>query len=288
MANTVNDTTPDGSRENQRVFYSPGTIRTYVVALQHMFNDITVRRYAEDFITVVKEIPVPLGYGIGEKEFYERTEDYQAEGGQRAYQTVPRMSMVLNGINYAQDRVESANEMRDMYAGFVTPDAVDVFRDMQPVPFDYQFDITVRTESMEDLQQILEQILPYFNPNRTIRVKEIPFLNYERPLTVTIDSSALNIPTELSGQDMRVLETTFSITIRGYMYRPVTSVAVLKKIYRYLAFQENQWVMIGDRRVVTLVAETEAEIPVDAINRQQRAGYWIYQVVDDTTGPEPT
>lgn len=281
MANLSYDTTSDGARENQRVFYSPGTLRQYIIGLLNMFNDITVRRYAKDYVTVVKEIVVPISYGLGEKEYYERTEDYQAEGHSRAYQSVPRMSLTFTGLNYAQDRVESANEARDLYSGFIDDSANAVYRDMQPVPYDYQFEVKARTESVEDFQQILEQILPYFNPERVMRVKEIPFLNYERPVQVTVDASALDMPTELSAQDMRVLETSFSLTVRGYMYKPVTSVAVLKKIYRYLAFTENNYVTIEDRRIITLVAETEDEIPTEAINREQRLGYWLYQLIYD-------
>ena len=284
MGNTSQDTNSqlDGSRYNSKVWYSAGTIRAITLGVSDMFNDIKVRRFANDFITVVKEIDVPLHIAPKTKEYYERKEDYSSSGGQRYYQQVPAMALLFTGLSYAPSRVSSPNEQRSWPYPVSADVDPDYFNDYQPSPWDFQFELRIRSESMEDYVQIVEQIHPFFNSALTIRMREIPFLNVARNLRVNLDGNNLDIPTEMSGTDMNQIDGVVNFTVEGYLYRPVTSAVFLRELYKYLSDTQGGSTFDElDRRIRTLMAITEGEIPAEAVNKRKTlSGYWLYEIVD--------
>lgn len=282
MAHTQVDNTQPGDRYNGKVWYSPNVIRSVTLGLADMFNDIYVRRFDSDFITVVKEIHVPLHIAPKTKEYYERKENYTSDGGLRYYQQVPAMALVFGGMSYAQQRVVSPNDERWWPYPVDNSIAPDYYKDYSPVPYDLNYELRIRTESMEDYIQIIEQILPFFNPSLTLRMREIPFLNIARNIRVNLDSSSIEIPQELSGSDMNQLDGTLSLTCEAYLYRPVTNAVFLKELYKYISTIETDGSKSFDRRVRTLMALNESEIPANAVNKRKTLyNYWLYEIVDD-------
>src|SRR5271157_89961 len=95
-------------------FYS-NIIRNITVALLEKFTGLQVHRYAEDQVTVVKVINVPIMFAPVSKIYLDRTEDYSAEpesSGKRYYQQIPRIALNLNSIAYDPSRAYGVNENR--------------------------------------------------------------------------------------------------------------------------------------------------------------------------------
>jgi hypothetical protein len=85
-------------------------------------------------------------------------------------------------------------------------------------------------ESMSDNSQILENILPAFNPALHLRVKEFSFLNIERNMKVQLGDVSYDYPQEMSEEDSRYINSTMTFTVDGYMYRPVSQDYIIKYI----------------------------------------------------------
>lgn len=228
-------------------FYSPDILRTYVIALADRFNQIKVRRYGDDWIQVVKEIPVGLNTMIPTKMQLERTEDYTSQGGgARFYQTEPFMNLNLTNLTIDKSRNANIQAVRELYVNRYKQKFVDdVFSDMTPTPYNFSFQLQVRTSSYEDSSQILEQILPFFNDDNFLRIREIPFLNIERNIQVVLDGVSPSIPDSIGEEEMRGMTWSIDFTLKGFMYRPISNVKLIEQI-RVIVDMEQNGVLVRD------------------------------------------
>jgi len=235
-------------------YYYPRTTKGIIVALSDVFNQMVVYKYDQGSTSAgygasAQEITVPLTFGPVEKEHQQRIEDHeyiasatdpngykQVEAyGQRYYLYLPRMALVLNGIAYNAERAYGVNEWREWFAETTEMsggNVEEVLRDYQPTPWDFNFTLYIMTDSMDYFSQILENILPYFNPALQLRVKEFSFLNIERNLKTTINGVVPEfLSPEISEDERRYVNGTIDITVQGYMYRPFEYSKVIKSIH---------------------------------------------------------
>ncbi len=217
-------------------YFYPQTIRNITVALLDMFNDIHVHRrdaYPTS-ATVVKDIAVPIQFGPIEKAQMDRKEGHyydndNIEHGDRFYLQVPRMALIMTGISYNASRAAGVNEWRYWVSETLNVNE-DVFADYQPTPYDYNFSLYVRTDTMDDFSQIMENILPYFNPKLMLRLKEFSFLNIERDLPVSVDGIVPEFTDDMNNEDTRHINAVLNLTVEGFMYRPWTTSKIINQI----------------------------------------------------------
>ena len=194
-----------------------------------------VNRYSDTTNSViVKTIDVPIAFAPVEKTQQDRLEDYTVEPqslGQRYYLQVPRLALTFNGFQYAPDRATGVNETRYFPNPTVDNQPVaTMLKDAQPTPYNFVFTLHIRTDSISDFSQIIENILPYFNPKLYLRVKEFSFLNIERDLSVTLNDAAPIFTDELDKNNMRQIDGTVTFSVEGWMYKPVSSAQMVKVI----------------------------------------------------------
>jgi hypothetical protein len=227
-------------------YYYPRTIKNVTIALMDLFNDLQVYKYDSSGVSA-DSYTVPLSFGPMEKEHMQRIEDHeyiasatdsagykQVEPyGQRYYLSTPRMALVMNGIAYNADRAYGVSEWREWFAETLV-DGVNVdeiLRDYQPSPYDINYTLYIMTDSIDYLSQILENILPYFNPALQLRVKEFSFLNIERDLKVTMPGVVTEfISNEISDDERRYVNATMDLTVEAWQYRPFEYSKIIKVI----------------------------------------------------------
>ena len=208
-------------------YYYPETIRGITVALLDVFNDIEVRR-RDDNGDVAKTFKLPITFGPAEKYHYLRDEDGQQK---RYYLQLPRLALALTGFNYSSDRSTGVNENRYFFNEELGLELSSRFtKDAQPTPYDLTFTLYIRTESMDDFSQVIEQILPYFNPALHLRVKEFTGMNIERNLKVTLDGVSPEFLDVQEENSKRYINGTINLTVNAYMYRPISDSAIIKEI----------------------------------------------------------
>lgn len=208
-----------------------------VVAVQTLFNHISIKRYDDDG-NVVKTIdPIDLSWGPLHKYFIKRLEDGSSK---RYYLPLPKMALTLTSFQYSSDRAISTNQLRDLYDQAIGIQNLDLFwNDVMPSPWDFSFQLSIRTESMQDLSQILEQILPFFNPSVYLRVKEFSFLNVERDLRVTLGGVSTEFLDEQDEENVRYVNATLDFTVDGMLYRPIKNSKVIREIISKYGFYDD-------------------------------------------------
>lgn len=256
-------------------YFYPNTMKNITVAMLDLFNDVPIRKLDINGNTV-KEWYVPIMFGGVDKVFKDRTENHYfetldlsgtiytpfedtstsaitdeyykttfIEKGKRYYETVPRMSMVMTGITYDASRAYGVNEWRS-WISENTGIPEQAFEDYQPTPYNIDFTLFIRADSMDYFSQIMENILPYFNPKLFLRVKEFSFLNLERNLPVSLVSISPEIVDELNNDAVRQINAQLNFQVEAFLYRPVTDAKMIKYIksnYRFL--DHNQGVVEG-------------------------------------------
>jgi len=222
-------------------YYYPETLKNITDSLLERFTHLQVNRYNKARTAIVKTIDVPIAFAPVEKTQQDRLENYSAEPestGQRYYLQVPRLALVFNGFSYAPDRATAVNEYR-YFQGQDSQHLNAVFKDIQPSPWNFTYTLFIRTDSMSDFSQIVENVLPYFNPKLYLRVKEFSFLNIERDLAVILNDATPDFTDELDKHSMRQINGNITFTVEGWMYKPVDA-AKLVKVIRTRYFFEGE------------------------------------------------
>ena len=141
-------------------------IRKTVIGFGTLFNNLEIRRYNDDN-TTYQRMKVPLAYGPRSKFLARLTE--QPELGRPNAISLPRMSFEMNGISYDSSRKQSPINYTTT-GGDATKGVKKTF---VPVPYNLGFELSVITRTQEDSLQIVEQILPTFQPSFNLSIKLI-------------------------------------------------------------------------------------------------------------------
>lgn len=212
--------------------YYRGTLKAIQIALSDMWNDVKVAKRDADG-NFVEWVPVPLTDQIAEKFHLDRIENnyFDSNGnqhGKKYYLKVPRMNLLFNGAVPSSERSAASNQWR--YFNITEQNLAASISSYQPTPWDIAFTLTILSDSMDYLAQILEgHVFPYFNPSLTLRIKEIPGYNIERDLIVTLDGVSPEFSETLGDGESRVCNATLNLTVRAWFYRPEV---VSKTIYQ--------------------------------------------------------
>lgn len=235
-------------------FYSK-TIWRVTLALLDYFNDLTIYRFDTDG-NRVGTINVPITYGPVEK--MQQTRQFDRQDDERYYLQLPRLALVMNGITFSPDRSYALNEEREWYAEANTLSAGSNLTDYQPTPYDYNYTLYVRTESMEDFAQIMENILPYFTPKNMLRIREFSYLNIERDLPVTLGGVNLDFTEDLDEESMRHVNASMDLIVEGWQYKPVTSASLVEVIQSryFIGESELTYTSAGVPQILSASAQT--------------------------------
>ena len=191
--------------------------RRTVVAFGTLFNNIELRRTNE----VMK---VPLAYGPKQK-FLARLDQNPDPTNKRVQITLPRISFEINGIQYDPTRKVSPTQKIK-----VAKDVDENKNVYMPVPYNLSFELAIISKNQEDGMQILEQILPFFQPHYNLSVKLIPEIDDTRDVPVVLTSVDYEDDYENNFQTRRAIIYTLQFTVKTYLYGPVTDAKIIKKV----------------------------------------------------------
>ena len=99
-----------------------------------------------------------------------------------------------------------------------------------PVPYNISYNLFSFTASAEAGLQIIEQILPFFQPDFTVTINAIPTLNIKRDIPIILNS--VNYEDTYSGDftTRRAVIYTLNFTAKTYLFGPSTSQKVIKTV----------------------------------------------------------
>ena len=194
-------------------YYYHSIIRKTLVSFGTLFNQIYIRHQDANDGTV-GEMKVPLAYGPAQK-FLARLE--QNPDLNRATQiTLPRMSFEMNRISYDSSRKVSVTQ---------TFKAVDddnrVKKVFMPVPYNIGFELNIMCKLNDDALQIIEQILPYFQPSFNVTVELVDSIGEKRDIPIVLDSMDFTDDYEGDYTTRRALIYTLQFTAKSYLFGPI-------------------------------------------------------------------
>jgi len=195
--------------------------RKMVVAFGTMFNNIKLYRYNLAGTQEIERITVPLNY-ITKEKFYQRiTQDPNLD--RRVQLTLPRMSFEMTSIAY--DTSRKISPFMNQY-GALNDSAV---KTVTLAPYNFSFQLYIYVRNTEDGTQIIEQILPYFNPDYTMTLDLVDAGNpVDVPLILqSVDYNAGG--SDGPPQELRMLQWNLGFTMRGYLYGPQSNVKIIRK-----------------------------------------------------------
>lgn len=194
-------------------------IRKITTSFASMFNNIMLIRENEDG-TENQRIIVPLEFA--DKEKYIKRLQNDPELDKKIQITLPRMSYQMNGMRYDSGRKLNTNNKN---FSFNQKENL-LLSQYNPVPYDFNFSLTIYTRTIEDGNQILEQILPYFTPDYTLKVSLVPEMGIIRNIPIILDQVTSSIDSDgLFNTEVRTIFWTLNFTIKGFIFGGIKDVS---------------------------------------------------------------
>jgi hypothetical protein len=197
-------------------FYNK-VIWTHVAAFADIFNEMSVVNYDRDGKAIGWK-PVPVTLAPKEKVVAELIAD-PSTPDKTPPNFLPRISIVWNGITRNVERQRGQLEKRRITVDYTDLENPQAIMDIQTVPYDMNFELTIWTKYMDDMAQILENILPFFNPEAPVSLYERG-IGIERQVKVSLESVAPNFVVELADPDRRVLQCNLGFKMECNFYKP--------------------------------------------------------------------
>lgn len=186
-------------------------IRKYVVLFGTLFNDVKIVRL-DTTHNINTSIAVPLTYGPREKVLARLQQD-PALSRMPAIQ-LPRMTFELIQFEYDGARKQHST------GRLAVPNQDSVAFQYVPVPYNFEFTLSILTKNVDDAWRIVEQIIPFFTPEFTVRAQLVPALEDIRDIPVILNSTPLTDVYENDFQERRVIMIDLNFTMKGWMYGP--------------------------------------------------------------------
>ena len=190
--------------------------RKTVIAFGTLFNNIEIKRTEGSRTEVMK---VPLAYGPKDK-FLARLKQVGDLTTKDAVQiTLPRISFEISGFSYDATRKVSPTQVI-RYTGSDSKTR----KSFMPVPYNVDFELSIMAKNQDDGLQILEQILPFFQPmfNITLNLQEA--IGEVKDFPVTLNSVVYEDDYEGDYTTRRTLIYTLSFSAKTYVYGPVNDI----------------------------------------------------------------
>ena len=201
-------------------------MRKTVIAFGTVFNDINVRhqdKTGKDISTV----RVPIAYGPRQK-FLARLQQ-QPDLNKAVQITLPRMSFEMTSMSYDASRKSSITRT------FKAVDSTDPSNKKAkkvylPVPYNIGFELNVMTKLNDDALQIVEQILPFFQPDYTFTLNDMADMGIKRDVPIILNDVGYEDNYQGDFESRRAIIYTMGFTTKFYLYGPVTSSSVIKTV----------------------------------------------------------
>ena len=208
------------------------TIRKIVVAFGTVFNDIYVVRYTKDGLTAKETIKVPLNWGAKEKYITRITSDPSLT--KSIATTVPRISFEMTGMSY-----DSSRKLPTTVRNFSANNATTVNAQYVPVPYNFDFSLSIYVRNTEDGTQILEQILPFFTPDFSVTVDFIPLMDPKYDMPIILNSVSNETTYEGDMMETRMIIWNLEFTAKSHIWPPVKTGKIINTANTNLYIQPN-------------------------------------------------
>jgi len=200
-------------------------IRKTVAIFGTMFNDIYVLRKNASG-KVMSQVKVPLSYAPKEKYLERIRQNPNLDTDTKVSIKLPRMSFEIVSMQYNSER-----KLPKMNRFDKTLTNSNKNKFFSPAPYDIAFQLNIYAKTQDDALQMVEQIIPYFNPHYTITMKPFSTLasDIREDIPITLNSISFSDDFEGSLETRRTIIYTLDFTMLANFYGAISDGPVIRK-----------------------------------------------------------
>tara|TARA_B100001175_G_C19394632_1_gene583189 strand:- start:104 stop:898 length:795 start_codon:yes stop_codon:yes gene_type:complete len=199
-------------------------LRKSVAVFGTLFNNLFVLR-KDGSGKVLSQVKVPLSYAPSRKYLERIRENPDLDTQTKVAIKLPRMSFEIISIQYDAGRQlqktntfqqsGSTNALRNKFYTFV--------------PYNIGFQLNIYTKTQDDALQLVEQILPFFNPQYTITIKPFTtFPNVKEDIPIALTGVDFQDDFEGALEQRRTIIYTLTFDMRINFYGPIAEAKVIR------------------------------------------------------------
>lgn len=200
------------------------TVRKSVALFGTLFNDMHIIR-KNNSGGILSQIRVPLSYGPKEK-FLSRLDTDTGRDKSMAIK-LPRMAFEITSLS--QDSTSNLSKLNRI----IREDSTDVTKNkiiQNCVTHDIGISLYILTKSQDDGLQLVEQILPYFQPDYTVTIKPVDGFDFKQDVPIILEG--VNIDDQYEGDyaTRRVLVYQLDFKVKMKFFSAVTDKPIIRNV----------------------------------------------------------
>jgi len=205
-------------------------VRKAVAVFGSLFNNIYIIRKNSSG-EVISQVKVPLSYAP-KRNFVERiTQMNNGEDAERQIAIkLPRMSFEIVSMEYDLTRQlpKTNSRIQPLVSGSSNSNRTRLYTS---VPYNINFQMNVYAKSQDDALQVVEQVIPFFNPQYTVSVKPLADLSAIID-DVPIVLQGLNFQDDYEGplEARRTIIYTMDFSMKVSFYGPISTGPIIRQV----------------------------------------------------------
>ena len=242
---------------NNKHFYHEH-VRKAIIAFGTIFNTIQIRRKNPEG-EINQSLRVPLSYAPKNKIIARILEDQDFDDGRAKYSvTLPRMAFEITSLTYDSSR--KLVPMQTVRA--INAPGEPIKSSYVSTPYNLGISMSVFSKNTEDGLQIIEQILPYFNPDFNVTINEIPELGVKRDIQFILESISFSDDYMGNFDQRRSVVWDLNFTVKMNFFGNVSNADLIKKTI--MNIYNNMDTPLMDPSVIAGTTITTSISPEDA------------------------
>ena len=198
-------------------YYYGEQLKTVTNQFAQIFSEMYVTSGKNDYNSENNFIRIPIYYGSPDKV----VTAIKNENTQNKMLRVPMFTITLDGLAIDLDRKSGTNTIHRKtimpLGGDIKKDAKVLYR-MKPLPYTFTFNVVAMASNTNQMFQITDQILMLFDPLLSFQTSDS---YYDWTKILDAELTACDLTNNRSPDtDGRILQTTFTFDVRGYMSSP--------------------------------------------------------------------
>jgi len=198
-------------------------IKRAVAVFGTLFNNMSVVK-KNGSGNVISTIKVPLAYGPRQK-FLARIQDEKYLTDPKLAIRLPRMSFEIISMSYDTNTKLQKGVTRTL----ASSDPTKKQTILNPVGYRMGLQLNIMTKNQDEALQLLEQIVPFFQPEYTVTVKEVQN-NFKSDMPFVLQSVTMSDDYEGDFLSRRAIIYTLEFETRVRFYGPLGDKGIIRRV----------------------------------------------------------
>jgi hypothetical protein len=200
-------------------------IRKCVALFGSIFNNLYILRKAADG-TGYSTVKVPLSYAPKSKYLERLLENPDLDTDSKVAIKLPRMSFEILSLTYdATRQLSKVNK----YSVATSNNIKTKF--YSPTPYIVSFQLNIYTKTQDDALQVVEQIIPFFNPQYTLTIKPVDeYQTIIEDVPIILQSVTFTDDYEGALEARRSIIYTLDFEMKINFYGPINTGEIIRQV----------------------------------------------------------